>query len=217
MARRPGATTALPSANWVAERLAPVVEAHRLPPLDRGVAELLARYLGLFLPWNARVNLSAARSAEAVVDAHLADGIALLPHLPAGPATLVDVGAGAGFVGVLVASARPDVRCALVEPSTKRHTFLRAVARELPLPNVEPLAERLEEHLARPGRPVYDVAVSRATWAPPDWLARAEALLRPGGLAFAFEGARRSELPAGVERLTRPDGRGSLLRKPHSG
>jgi hypothetical protein len=57
------------------------------------------------------------------------------------------------------------------------------------------------------------VAVSRATWAPADWLARADALLRPGGVAFAFEGAKRSDLPAGVERLPRPDGRGSLLRK----
>lgn len=210
MTRRQAPSEPAPTAAWLLDRLGARVRAEGAE-LSPAAAERLARYLGLLLPWSARVNLTAARTAEAIVDAHLADGVALLRELPADEARLVDVGAGAGFVGVTVAALRPDMRCVLLEPSQKRYAFLRAVARELPLANVEPLAERLEEHLARTDLEPYDVAVSRATWAPAEWLARAEALLRPGGLAFGYEGGRQGALSPGVERLPRPDGRGSLL------
>jgi 16S rRNA (guanine527-N7)-methyltransferase len=208
--RRQAPSAPEPTATWLRDRLGPRVRAEGAE-LSAAAAELLARYLALLLPWNARVNLTAARTAAAIVDDHLADGVALLGQLPPGEATLVDVGAGAGFVGVAVAVLRPDLRCVLLEPSRKRYAFLRAVARELPLRNVEARPERLEDHLARPDAGAYDVAVSRATWAPGEWLARAEALLGPGGLAVAFEGGRQGVLARGVERLPRADGRGSLL------
>jgi 16S rRNA (guanine527-N7)-methyltransferase len=199
-----------PDAGWLRERLAPRA-AGVGSVLTTAASEALARYLALLVPWNARVNLTAARDAETLVEAHLGDGVAILGQLPGGPHRLVDAGAGAGFVGVTVALLRPDAHCVLLEPSTKRYAFLRAVARELPVANLEPLLERLDEHAARPDLTPYEVAVSRATWPPLEWLVRAEPLLRPGGVAVAFEGARRLRLPPGVERLERPDGRGALL------
>jgi 16S rRNA (guanine527-N7)-methyltransferase len=208
--RRRAPSEPAPTAAWLLDRLEARVRAEGAA-LSAAAAERLARYVGLLLPWNARVNLTAARTAEAIVDAHLADGVALLRELPAGEARLVDVGAGAGFVGVTVAVLRPEMHCVLLEPSRKRYAFLRAAVRELPLSNVQPLAVRLEEYLARPERAPYDVAVSRATWAPAEWLARAGALLRPGGLAVAYEGGRQGALAPGVERRPRSDGRGSLL------
>jgi 16S rRNA G527 N7-methylase RsmG len=90
----------------------------------------------------------------------------------------------------------------LLEPIGKKHAFLRAVARELPLPNLEPRAERLENHLAREDFELFDVAVSRATWPPLEWLDRARALLRPGGLVAAYEGREPVALPTGVSRFT---------------
>jgi len=214
--RRRTPAGALPTAAWLLERLGPLASAEG-GALGPAAAELLARYLRLLLPWNERVNLTAARSAEAVVEAHLADGVALLRQLPDRPHRLVDVGAGAGFVGVTLAVLRPDAHCVLLEPSRKRFAFLRAVARELPLPNLVPLAERLEEHLARPDPVPYHVAVSRATWVATDWLVRAEPLVCTGGVAIGFEGARRLELPPGVERLERADRRGSLLIRRFTG
>jgi 16S rRNA (guanine527-N7)-methyltransferase len=190
-----------PNARDVAERLrAPLAELGH--ELSAAAAELLARYLALLLPWNLRINLTGARSADEILDRHLADGFALLPHLPAGPFRLADIGAGAGFLGVAVAVLRPDARCLLLEPIGKKHAFLRAVARELPLPNLEPRAERLELHLARPDFAAFDVAVSRATWPPLEWLDRARPLLRPGGLAAAYEGREPMPLPSGVSRFT---------------
>jgi 16S rRNA (guanine527-N7)-methyltransferase len=190
-----------PDAREVAERLRATLAELGQEASAEG-AELLARYLALLLPWNLRVNLTGARSADEVLDRHLADAFALLPHLPAGRFRLADVGAGAGFVGVAVAALRPDAHCVLLEPIGKKHAFLRAVARELPLPNLEPRAERLENHLAREDFELFDVAVSRATWPPLEWLDRARALLRPGGLVAAYEGREPVALPTGVSRFT---------------
>ena len=122
----------------------------------------LGRYLDLVAAWNARVNLTGARTAGAILDRHLADGFVLAAHLPADCSTLLDVGAGAGFVSVACAVLRPGLRCTLLEPNGKKHTFLRAVARELPLPGVRALRERLEEHLRREDFEPYDAAVSVA-------------------------------------------------------
>jgi 16S rRNA (guanine527-N7)-methyltransferase len=189
-----------PDARAIALRLRAPLEELGLGLGETG-AELLARYLALLLPWNLRVNLTGARSADEILERHLADTFALVPHLPAGPFRLVDVGAGAGFLGVGIAVLRPETRCVLLEPIGKKHTFLRAVARELPLANLEPRAERLEAHLASPDFVPYDVAVSRATWPPLEWLERARPLLRPGGLAAAYEGREEAPLPPGVRRV----------------
>ena len=174
-----------PSASELAERLETPLRALGLS-LSPAQAELLARYLALLLPWNARVNLTGARTASTIVDRHLADGFALAGHLPDGCASLIDVGAGAGFASVACGVLHPGLRCTLLEPNGKKHTFLRAVARELPLPGLHPLRERLEEHLARPDFAPYAAAVSVATWEPAEWLRRAAPLLAPGGVAFAF-------------------------------
>jgi 16S rRNA (guanine527-N7)-methyltransferase len=162
-------------------------------------AELLSAYLSLLLPWNRRVNLTGARSAAELLDRHLADGFALAAHLPDPCTRLVDVGAGAGFLSVACSLFRPQLSCTLLEPNTKKHTFLRAAAREVPLPQLDPRRERLEEHLTRPDFAPYDVAVSSATWAPAEWLTRAQPLLLPGGRAYAF--ATRDTAVACAERI----------------
>lgn len=190
---------AVPNAIEVAERLRDPLAQLGLG-LSGAAAELLARYLGLLLPWNLRVNLTGARSADEILERHLADSLALVPQLPSGAFRLADVGAGAGFLGVAVAALRPDAHCVLLEPIGKKHAFLRAVARELPLPNLEPRAERLEIHLMRPEFKSFDVAASRATWPPLEWLERARPLLRPGGLAAAWEGREAVALPPEVRR-----------------
>jgi 16S rRNA (guanine527-N7)-methyltransferase len=174
-----------PSASELADRLEAPLRSLGLA-LSGAQSGLLARYLALLLPWNARVNLTGARTAHAILERHLADGFVLAAHLPERCRTLLDVGAGAGFASVACAVLRPELRCTLLEPNGKKHTFLRAVARELPLPGVRALRERLEEHVGSAGFERYDAAVSVATWEPAEWLRRAEAVVAPGGVTFAF-------------------------------
>ncbi len=161
----------------------------------------LARYTGLVLDWGARVNLTGARSPEAVADDHLADALALLRHLPGPAFRFIDVGSGAGFPGLVIALLRPDASGILLEPTRKKHAFLLHAIRELGLGDrMEARAERLEEHLAAGGAALYDMAVSRAAWPAARWMELGMPLLKAGGVILGVEGAQAGALPAGAER-----------------
>jgi 16S rRNA (guanine527-N7)-methyltransferase len=127
--------------------------------------------------WNARVDLTAARSNEELVDLMLADALVLSPLAPQG-ARVVDVGTGAGAPGLALALLRPDLRVTLVEPIGKRAAFLRTVLGATSRADVR--IERVRGD-ALAGRRAWDMAVSRATLAPADWLALAVTLAAPGG------------------------------------
>jgi 16S rRNA (guanine527-N7)-methyltransferase len=176
------------------------------PARELGVAieapavKLLARYADLVLDWGARINLTSARTPERLADEHLADALALLPHLPARAFRFVDVGSGAGLPGLVLALLRPGASGVLLEPTRKKHAFLAHALRELGLAGrVEACAERLEAH-AHEMAGSYDAAISRATWRADLWLERGRALPKAGGRVFGFEGPAATVLPAGATR-----------------
>jgi len=157
----------------------------------------LVAYRELLLKWNQRVNLTAASTAEEI-DEHVADCLHLVARVPAGPQRLIDVGAGGGLPAVIIAIVRPDVGVTAVEPTHKKHAFLRTAARELALPNLDARAERWEDHAARN----YDVATSRATFEIGMWLEIGATLVHPGGVVLGMEGKEQlAPLPSGTVRL----------------
>jgi 16S rRNA (guanine527-N7)-methyltransferase len=188
------------SGAWLADRLAGPARGLGVG-IDSAEAELLARYAELVLDWGARINVTGARTPEALADEHLADALALLPHLPAGSFRFIDVGSGAGLPGLVLGVVRPDVSGVLLEPIRKKHAFLAHAVRQLGLAGrIEARAERLEVHLAGGAEGTYDVAISRATWSAASWLLRGRPLVRPGGRVYGFEGSAPGELPAGATR-----------------
>jgi 16S rRNA (guanine527-N7)-methyltransferase len=144
----------------------------------------LEAFWRLLLTWNARINLTGARSQDELVGEHLPDALAMGSLVPQG-ASVVDVGAGGGLPGVAFAVLRPDTRLTLVEPRAKRVAFLRTAVRELGL-SAEVVDGRMEDL----GAALYDVASSRATFAPAEWIERAR-VLAPRTVVFA---ARRTEV-----------------------
>lgn len=191
---RPGA-----SAARLLELVGPAAQRFGVPL--EPIASQLAAFAETLLQWNQRINLTGARSLEALAREHIADALAVVPHLPAAPARWIDVGSGAGLPGIVLALARPDLSGVLLEPIEKRRAFLAAVARLLRLARVEVVGERAEEHLARGGSHAYDLAVSRAVFALPDWLALGPRFVAPGGVLLGLEGASQTSLPPGAERL----------------
>lgn len=168
--------------------------------LPDAAAGALARYVELLLDWGARVNLTSARTAEQIVDDHLADALPVVAAVPEGATSLVDVGAGAGLPGVVIAILRPGLVCTLLEPRSRRWAFLREVRRTLELEALTPVQERLEDHVSRGDFRRYGVAVSRATWPLAEWLERGSGLVEPGGRVIGLEGRGLVELPAGAVR-----------------
>lgn len=125
-------------------------------------------WLELLAQWNARIDLTAARSPAELGDLMLADAVQLAPHLPRG-ARVIDVGSGAGAPGLPLALLRPDLAVTLVEPLTKRVSFLRTVVGTLGRTDVVVVRDKGEAVAERsPG--AWDVAVSRATLAPATWV-----------------------------------------------
>lgn len=157
------------------------------------------KYLALLNRWSASVNLVGTRDPDEIARFHLADSLAILPHL-GGARRVVDVGSGAGLPGAALAIARPDLEVTSLEPVHKKHAFLAAVRRELGLTGFTPLAERDEQHRGAAGFQPYDLAVSRATWAIPEWLERGVLLVRPGGRVLGMEGREQHDLPSGATR-----------------
>lgn len=126
-----------------------------------------AIYLDRLVAWNERIDLTAAREPEELVDLAFADAAALSAHgvLHAGE-RWVDVGTGMGAPGVALTLFEPALGMTLVEPRAKRVAFLRTLGVSL-----EPLHfEIRRERSDRISDGSFDVAISRATLAPPEWL-----------------------------------------------
>ena len=156
-------------------------------------------YRDMLLEWNRHMDLTSVAEGD-VAARHFLDSLLPLsrPGLLPDGARVIDVGTGAGFPGMPLAIARPDLKVTLLDSQRKRCDFLSAVCDELKLPNVTVLHARAEDGARGALREQMDVAVARAV-APLNVLA--EYLLpyvRVGGRMLCWKGpAVREEMAAG--------------------
>jgi 16S rRNA (guanine527-N7)-methyltransferase len=92
--------------------------------LSAATLKQLQDYLQLLQKWNKTYNLTAIRDAEQMVNHHLLDSLAVLPHL--WPRRWLDVGCGAGLPGLVLAIARPDWEFTLLDSNSKKTSFRAA-------------------------------------------------------------------------------------------
>lgn len=144
---------------------------------EPSIVPRLCALLDLVVTWNARMDLTAARSPDELVELFVADAAVLAQarsNLPLLDETWIDVGSGAGAPGLPLAILLPRLRLTLLEPRQRRVAFLRTAVGQLGCPNVR--VERARS-VTVPARG-FDVAVSRATFAPDLWLAEGARLAR---------------------------------------
>lgn len=169
-------------------------------PFEAELPEKLEIYLRLLLEWNARMDLTAVEEEEELADRHFVDSLTVLrTDLVPRDTSFIDVGTGAGFPGMVLAMARPDLKVVLMDAQRKRLKFLETVAAEAGVANAEILHARAEDAARdRKHREQYDIAAARAV-APLNVLA--EYLLpfvKTGGCALCWKGpALKQELEAG--------------------
>lgn len=164
-------------------------------PFDPELPEKLLRYHALLMDWNTRMDLTAVTDEAEMMDRHYVDSLmALRFGLIPRRGRIIDVGTGAGFPGMPLALACPDVQVTLMDAQQKRLTFLQAVMDELQVRNVTLVHSRAEDGARLPlHREQYDLAVARAV-APLAVLA--EYLLpyvRVGGSALCWKGPALQE------------------------
>lgn len=146
------------------------------------------------LRWNARVNLTAITAEREVLEKHLLDSLAVLPDL--GDArSLLDLGAGAGFPGLPLKIARPELEVTLADSVGKKVAFMKhAIGHLRLLPAARAVQVRAEGRPGAEGLPVVDAVVSRALMELPAWLTLATPYVRAGGRILAMLG-RAPERP----------------------
>lgn len=163
-------------------------------PFSEETLSQFRRYYTLLEEKNRQMNLTAISGEEETARLHFLDCAAILPLLPSGSLTLLDVGSGAGFPGLVLKLLRPELTVTLLDSQKKRVLFLQEVCDALGLRDVRCLALRAEETPSAM-RESFDVVGSRA-------VARLNILaelclpfVRPGGLFLSMKG------PAATEEL----------------
>jgi 16S rRNA (guanine527-N7)-methyltransferase len=137
--------------------LAPEVFAER-SGVSRETLARLTTYVDLLRDWNTRHNLVSARSLEDVWRRHIWDSAQLVQFVPAAAATLVDLGSGAGFPGLVLAELLRDrVTVTLYEATRKKAEFLSLAAERLQL-DLDIRNVRIESVRRKP----FDVVTARA-------------------------------------------------------
>lgn len=154
--------------------------------LETGQVEKLLAHLDLLGRWNRTHNLVGPGSPGQWIERHTLDSLAAARFLPAGRG--IDVGSGAGFPGIPLAIARPDIQLTLAEPREKRAAFLENAIAALGLRQAtvvrQPVERGAEQDEAQ-------FAISRATLPLAEWLPLAASLIAPSGVAVAFLGLER--------------------------
>ncbi len=110
--------------------------------------ERFKKFTEILLEWNKIHNLTGAKSSLEV-EKNIDDSLFPTTFIDK-PSSILDVGTGAGFPGMILAIAYPDVRTVLCEPRKKRAYFLKYVAMELELSNVEVAKKRVEDYSSEP-------------------------------------------------------------------
>lgn len=117
--------------------------ANNISDVER-VVKTLDRYLTTLIDWNQSYNLTSVRQPQAVIERHFSDSLSVLPFIDTDE-NVLDVGTGAGFPGVVLAIACPNMRVCVIDSQIKKVTFLRQLIMELELPNVLVIHKKVEE------------------------------------------------------------------------
>ena len=127
---------------------------------DENKIEKSLKYLEILLDYNSHTNLTAIREEKTIIEKHFLDSLLLQNLLKDGDKTLIDIGTGAGFPGMMLAIFNEDKKFTLLDSVRKKTDFLELIKNELSLNNVEVINGRAEE-IIKDRREKYDVGLRR--------------------------------------------------------
>ncbi len=157
-------------------------------------------YLAQLKRWNKAYSLTSLRTDKDIIVKHFLDSALYLNAIPAEVQSIADIGAGAGFPGVVLKILVPGLQVILIEPVLKKETYLRNLIGKLKLEGISTLRARVED--------VSDIQVdavcTRALFSVKEFVEQAGHIVRDGGLFILSKGPKgKDELAeakeAGIE------------------
>ncbi|GAC17038.1 16S rRNA (guanine(527)-N(7))-methyltransferase RsmG [Paraglaciecola arctica] len=156
----------------------------------------LIRYVLLMHKWNKAYNLTSVRDPQQMVIKHIVDSIVVAPFLD--KTHYIDVGTGPGLPGIPLAIMCPDKHFILLDSLGKRVRFMKQVAYELKIDNIDPVQSRVEDFVPNVE---IDGVLSRAFASLKDMLHWCQHLVDSHGVFLALKGQlptdELKELPLG--------------------
>ena len=143
-------------------------------------------YAKFLVEYNEKVNLTAITEYEDIIEKHFYDSLICSLHKKI-EGTLVDVGTGAGFPGVVLKIVYPDLKVTLLEPLNKRCVFLNELIKRLGLKNIEVINVRGEDYSLKV-REKYDFVTARAVTNLNALIEICGALVKENGYFIALRG-----------------------------
>ncbi len=179
--------------NFNIEKIVPLCEEFGLT-LDTTAIERLNTYGNMLVEWNEKMNLTAITEPQEVLYKHFLDCLLFFKNVDVkSGAKIIDVGTGAGFPGMVLKIARPDIELTLMDGLNKRLTFLNAVLTELNL-EAKTVHMRAEDGGKSPDyREKYDIACARAVANLPVLCEYCIPFVKPRGQFVAMKGSAASE------------------------
>ena len=148
-----------------------------LPP---AAMEKLSVYLDLLVRWNQRINLTGLREPRLIVRRLFGESLYLAKILDL-KGWLVDVGSGAGFPGLALKLATPELQVSLVEPRQRKAAFLKEVVRECGITITDVVINRFEPWAGGLRERFPDFVTTRAVGLSEELLSSINRALAPAG------------------------------------
>ncbi len=149
----------------------------------------MLKFKELVLETNKSLNLTSITEDDKFIDLHIIDSLTVLKRIPDN-SSVIDVGTGAGFPGMILKIANPTLDITLLDSTQKRLSFIDSAICELKLDNVRTLNARAEElSVQKDYREQFDVCVSRAVAKLPILCEYCIPFVKEGGLFIAMKGA----------------------------
>lgn len=162
------------------------------------LAVMVRVYIRLLLRWSARISLTSLTDTENILRFHFGESLFAAEAVPMESGRLADVGPGAGFPGLAIKLARPDILVTLLESNNKKCVFLEEIVRSLSLQGVTVVRGRFEDFSSE-GQ-CMDFVTSRALGKLNELLTWCPSVLKKGGhlvLWLGEEDAKRTSRSPG--------------------
>ncbi len=169
--------------------------------IDTPKIDQLTRYALELLKWNRKINLTSITDPLEVAVKHLLDSAVPTNYIPPG-SSLVDIGSGGGFPGIVIKVLNPSLSVTLIDSSIKKVNFLKHIIRTLNLNGIEALHTRAELLSEDPGYGNrFDVAICRAFSKADNFIKTAIPFLTGDGLMIAMKGKNAKKEMDSIKRL----------------